>query len=37
LNELEVTVLEDNVVEWVVSSADVEDKPTAFNELMGHA
>jgi trigger factor len=37
LNELEATVLEDNVVEWVVSSADVEDKPTAFNELMGHA
>jgi trigger factor len=37
LNEFEATVLEDNVVEWVVLRAQVEDQPTSFDELMGHA
>lgn len=35
LAEVENVVLEDNVVNWVVDHAKVEDKPVAFEELMG--
>ncbi|MFN0041181.1 MAG: trigger factor [Burkholderiales bacterium] len=35
LREVESTVLEDNVVQWVLSNAKVEDKATPFDELMG--
>lgn len=35
LAEVENIVLEDNVVNWVVDHAKVEDKPVAFEELMG--
>ncbi|HQT26310.1 MAG TPA: trigger factor, partial [Burkholderiales bacterium] len=35
LNDAESLVLEDNVVEWALSSAKVEDKPVTFEELMG--
>ena len=37
LREVESIVLEDNVVQWTLSNANVEDKPTAFDELMGNA
>ena len=37
LRELESIVLEDNVVQWTLSNAKVEDKPTAFDDLMGNA
>jgi len=37
LNEFESIVLEDNVVEWVIKGAEVEDQPVAFDELMGRA
>jgi trigger factor len=37
LREVESIVLEDNVVQWTLSNAIVEDKPTAFDELMGNA
>jgi trigger factor len=37
LREVESIVLEDNVVQWTLSNAKVEDKPTAFDELMGNA
>jgi trigger factor len=37
LREVESLVLENNVVEWVLSRARVEDKPMAFDELMGNA
>jgi trigger factor len=33
--EIESVVLEANVVEWALKNAAVEDKPTAFDELMG--
>ncbi|HEX4943582.1 MAG TPA: trigger factor [Usitatibacteraceae bacterium] len=33
--EVEAVVLEDNVVEWSLARMTVEDKPTAFEELMG--
>jgi trigger factor len=35
LREIESIVLEDNVVQWVLSKAKVEDKTTPFEELMG--
>jgi trigger factor len=34
LTEIESLVIEDNVVDWVLSNARVLDKPIAFNELM---
>jgi trigger factor len=37
LREVESIVLEDNVVQWILSNAKVEDKPTAFDDLMGSA
>jgi len=37
LREVESIVLEDNVVQWALSNAKVEDKPTAFDDLMGNA
>lgn len=36
LREIESVVLEDNVIEWVLQRAKVEDKPVEFDELMGH-
>lgn len=36
LNDIEALVLEDNVVEWVMKQAKVEDKPINFDELMGN-
>ena len=35
LAEIEGVVIEDNVVEWALSSAKVLDKPIAFDDLMG--
>lgn len=35
LAEVEALVTEDNVVEWALGRMKVEDKPTAFDELMG--
>jgi trigger factor len=35
LNEMEGLALEDNVVNWVLSKANVADKAIAFDELMG--
>ena len=35
LSEMESLALESNVVQWVLSKAKVEDKPVAFDELMG--
>jgi len=35
LEGLEVAVLEDQVVDWVLERAKVEDKPTSFKGLMG--
>ena len=37
LREVESIVLEDNVVQWALSNAKVEDKPTPFDDLMGNA
>lgn len=37
LREIESIVLEDNVVQWVLSRAKVEDAPTEFDDLMGNA
>ncbi len=37
LNEFESIVLEDNVVQWVIRTAQVEDQTVAFDELMGNA
>ncbi|HVY04813.1 MAG TPA: trigger factor [Burkholderiales bacterium] len=37
LREVESIVLEDNVVQWALSNAKVEDKTVAFDELMGNA
>lgn len=37
LREIESIVLESNVVEWVTGQAKLEDKPTAFDDLMGNA
>jgi len=36
LRELESMVLEDNVVEWALQTAQVEDQPIGFDELMGN-
>ena len=36
LREVESMVLEDNVVEWALKTAQVEDKPVPFDELMGN-
>jgi trigger factor len=36
IREIESMVLEDNVVEWALRTARVEDKPIAFDELMGN-
>ncbi len=35
LSEVEAMVVEANVVEWALGAAQVVDKPTAFDELMG--
>ncbi len=37
LRDIESMVLEDNVVAWALSVAKVEDKVTAFDELMGNS
>ncbi|KPK34551.1 MAG: trigger factor [Betaproteobacteria bacterium SG8_40] len=37
LREIESVVLESNLVKWVVEQAKVEDKPMAFDDLMGSA
>ena len=37
LREIESMVLETNLVKWVVEQAKVEDKPMAFDDLMGNA
>ena len=37
LSEMEGVALEANVVKWVLSKANVEDQPVAFDELMGSA
>src|SRR5882672_1875218 len=37
LREVESIVLEDNVVQWVLANARVEDKPTEFDDLMGNS
>jgi len=36
LREIESMVLEDNVVDWALRTAKVEDKPIEFDELMGN-
>ena len=36
LREIESMVLEDSVVEWAMRTARIEDKATAFDELMGN-
>ena len=36
LREVESIVLEENVVDWALKTAKVEDKPIAFDELMGN-
>ena len=36
LREVESMVLEDSVMEWAMRTAKVEDKETAFDELMGN-
>jgi trigger factor len=36
LREIESMVLEDNVVDWALRTAKVEDQPIAFEELMGN-
>ena len=36
LREIESMVLEDNVVEWALRTAQVEDQSIAFDELMGN-
>ncbi len=36
LREIESIALEDNVVEWALKTAKVEDKPIEFDELMGN-
>jgi len=37
LREIESVVLEDNVVQWALARAKVEDKQTPFDDLMGNA
>jgi trigger factor len=36
LREIESMVLEDNVVDWALKTAAIEDKPVEFDELMGN-
>jgi len=36
LREIESAVLEDNVVEWALGTATVEDTPISFDDLMGN-
>jgi trigger factor len=36
LREIESMAMEDNVVEWALRTAKVEDKPIDFDELMGN-
>ena len=36
LAQAEAIVIEDNVVEWVLKTAQATDKPVAFDELMGN-
>jgi trigger factor len=36
LREIESMALEDNVVDWALKTAKVEDKPIEFDELMGN-
>jgi trigger factor len=36
LREIESAVLEDNVVEWALGTAKVEDTPISFDDLMGN-
>jgi trigger factor len=36
LREIESMALEENVVEWALAKAKIEDKPIAFDELMGN-
>jgi len=36
LRDVESVVLEENVVNWVLATAKIEDKPVAFDELMGN-
>jgi trigger factor len=36
LREIESMVLEDNVVDWALRTAQVQDEPVAFDELMGN-
>jgi trigger factor len=35
LSEVEAVVLEDNLMEWVLSQVSLKDKPVSFDELMG--
>ena len=35
LSEMEAMALEANVVKWVLSKANVQEKDMAFDELMG--
>jgi trigger factor len=37
LREIEAVVVEENVVAWALATAKVEDKATAFDELMGNS
>jgi trigger factor len=37
MNEFESMVLEENVVQWIMGAARVEDEAVAFDELMGNA
>lgn len=37
LSQAEAVVIEDNVVDWVVSNAETTDKEISFDELMGNA
>jgi trigger factor len=37
LSQAEAVVIEDNVVEWVISQAQTTDKEISFDELMGNA
>ena len=36
LREIEAGVVEENVVAWALATAQVEDRPVDFDELMGH-
>jgi trigger factor len=36
LREIESMAMEDNVVDWALKTAKVEDKPIEFDDLMGN-